>query len=83
VVASPQAVYGMEMENARGIFLEETPQKMAQVCLNLLQDPELNKRQSLLAREQVEKKFGYQETYVRLAQDLLAFSASQKERRAQ
>lgn len=81
VVAYPEALYGMEIEVGRGIFLEETPQQIARACLGLLQDPELASKQSRFARTQVEEKFSYDATYGRLARDLLEFTHRQKNRR--
>lgn len=78
VVASPEAVYGMDMDDARGLFLEETDDGMAMASLRLLNDPELLKQHSKLARAQVEEKFSYEETYERLAADLLAFTCRQQ-----
>jgi len=81
VIASPQAVYGMEMKNGQGLFLEETPQKMVKACLNLLQNFEFSKSQSLLARKQVENFFSFDSTYKCLAQNLLKFAKQQNEKR--
>jgi glycosyltransferase involved in cell wall biosynthesis len=78
VVASPEAVYGMGMEIGRGIFLKETPGKMAGACLALLRDSEFARQQSHFARVQVEQKFSYESTYGQLAQDLLEFTLRKK-----
>jgi glycosyltransferase involved in cell wall biosynthesis len=74
VVASPEAVHGMEMATGRGIFLEKTAGEMAKICLNLLQIPHFAREQSWLARAQVEKKFTFEASYAKLALDLLEFT---------
>lgn len=78
VVATHQAVDGMQLESGQGIFLEDLPQQMAKAGINLLQDPSWKKQQSFLARKQIEEKFGYDTTYGRLAQDLVHFVAQFK-----
>jgi glycosyltransferase involved in cell wall biosynthesis len=74
VVASPQAVYGMGMEEGKGIFLEETFDGMVVMVLRLLREPEFARKQSYLAREQMETKFSYQATYQQFAKDLYDFA---------
>jgi polysaccharide biosynthesis protein PslH len=70
VIASPDAVYGMDMDEARGIFLRQTDAEMASACLHLLQDQNFASRQSQLARQQIEEKYSYEATYGKLADDL-------------
>jgi len=67
VVASPQAVSGMEMDEGKGIFLRESPGEMAETALNLLADREYSRTQSRYAREQVERKFSFEATYGKLS----------------
>lgn len=80
VVTSPDAVYGMDLEIERGLFLEDTDEKLAEACIRLLTETEFAKQQSQFARAQVEEKFSFQTTYGRLAKELLEFC---KERRVQ
>ena len=76
VVASPQAVYGMEMESGRGIFLEQTDGGMADAALRLIRDHRFATEQSRCARRQMEDKFSYEATYGRLARELSRFARS-------
>lgn len=80
VVTSPDAIYGMGIDVGRGLFLGEIDQKLAQACLDLLHDSEFAKRQSRLAREQVEEKFSFDATYGKLARNLLEFTNQLKHR---
>lgn len=78
VVATPDAVYGMDMQTGQGLFLDSTDEGMAQACLRLLEHADLAREQSILARRQVEDNFSYEATYGRLAHDLAAFVLAQK-----
>ena len=80
VVASSEAVHGMQLEAGRGIFLEETPEHMARACVNLLRQPDFAKHQSRLARQLVEEKFSYEITYGKLANYLFEFLKQKKSR---
>jgi glycosyltransferase involved in cell wall biosynthesis len=73
VVASPDAVDGMDLRHGDGIFLEADPRAMAATCLRLLADPALAAEQSRRARAEVEAKYSYEACYVRLARELAAF----------
>ena len=73
VVASPDAVWGMQIEAEQGIFLKKEPMGMVQACLRLLRDESFSKQQSHMARTQVENKFSYEATYGNLAQELSEF----------
>ena len=74
VVTTPDAVHGMGLEAGRGLFLETTDAGMAGRCMDLLQDPEKLAQQGEQARAQVESLFGFEATYGRLADELLAFT---------
>lgn len=74
VVASPDAVYGMEMEEGRGIFLREGDQEMAEAALRLIQQPDFAQEQSRFARQQMEQKYSYEATYGKLARNLLDYT---------
>jgi glycosyltransferase involved in cell wall biosynthesis len=78
VVASPDAVYGMGLEQGNGLFLETSDHELANACLALMREPSWIERQSRLARLQVEEKFGFEATYERLAQDLFEFTRQRK-----
>ncbi|MEW6718159.1 MAG: glycosyltransferase family 4 protein [Chloroflexota bacterium] len=73
VVASPDAVHGMDLTPGHGLFIEANSSGMAQTALRLLLDKDDLQRQSKLARRQTEEKFSYQATYEALASNLLAF----------
>jgi glycosyltransferase involved in cell wall biosynthesis len=73
VIASPDAVHGMDMTEGEGIFLRERPAEMALVALQILRDPALAQQQSHRARRQIEQRYGYQTTYQRLAHEIRQF----------
>ncbi len=84
VIASPDAVYGMDMKIGQGIFLEDSHEGIAARALRLLANKTLLEQQSRLARKQMEESFSYEATYARLAEELLKFvRASHKTREDQ
>ncbi len=74
VAATPDAVYGMGMEAGQGLLLGATDADLAGACLALIRDPDLAREHSRMARMQVEAKFGFEATYGKLAEELLAFT---------
>jgi hypothetical protein len=62
------------MEIGKGIVLSDSDEELAKFCLALMQRANWAKRQSQLARQQVEDKFGFDSTYGRLAQQLYDFA---------
>lgn len=70
VVASPDAVYGMEMEEGRGLLLGETNEQLIEHALRLLDDQSFAAEQSKLARRQIETQFSVEATYGKLALEL-------------
>ena len=74
VVASPDAVFGMELETGRGLFLAENDDEFATHALRLLREPGFASEQSGLARAQVDEHFSYEASYVRLARELQEFA---------
>jgi glycosyltransferase involved in cell wall biosynthesis len=70
VVASPDAVFGMELEESKGLFLGADDNDLAAHVLRLLENPEFASRQSRLAREQVDRLFSYDNTYMALMDEL-------------
>jgi glycosyltransferase involved in cell wall biosynthesis len=81
VVATPEAVYGMDMEADHGLLLGNMDTELAEACLKLVREPQFAAEQSRLAREQMERKFSYEATYGRLAQDLVQYVAQQRQDR--
>jgi glycosyltransferase involved in cell wall biosynthesis len=73
IVASSDAVYGMEMQDGRGLFLEETDLKMAQVCRKLIEDPVYAQEHSRGARGQIDDKYSFEATYGKLARNIFEF----------
>ena len=57
------AVYGMGLEDGKGIFVHDSDVDIANASVKLLQNPDLVSAQSLLARKQVEEKFFFEATY--------------------
>ena len=70
VVASPDAVDGMELESGRGLMLVDSDEKMASRALDLLSAPERLAEQSHLARSEMERLYSLENTYGRLFTDL-------------
>jgi glycosyltransferase involved in cell wall biosynthesis len=73
VVATPDAVFGMELKAGQGLLLADEDGTLAQQCRILLQDGATAQQMSLRARAQVEARFGFDSTYGHLAQELRAF----------
>jgi glycosyltransferase involved in cell wall biosynthesis len=73
MVVSPDAIYGMDMDIGRGLFVEKTDQKMAQTCIKLIQDQDFARQQSNLARTQVAATFSFEATYGMFAPNLYKF----------
>lgn len=76
IIATPEAVAGMELEDDKGILLAETDERLAHHALTLLRDICWAREQSVLARQQVETKYSFAATYDRLAQELHKFACN-------
>lgn len=74
VIATPSAVYGMDLENGNGLWLEDSPEHMAERAVRLLLDPVLLAKGSRAVRGQVEAKFSFEATYGLLADELSTFA---------
>jgi glycosyltransferase involved in cell wall biosynthesis len=70
VVATPDAVYGMELENRKGMMLGQNDGELARQALQLLGDSAFAHEQSRLAREQMTQLFSIENTYERLMHTL-------------
>ena len=77
VIASPDAVYGMELAQAEGLWLGATTDELARHALRFLADAEFAVQQSQAARQQVEKQFSFAATYERLADALAEWLSHQ------
>ncbi len=75
VIASPDAVAGMDLTSGDGIFLAEGAGAMAEAALALLRDPELARQQADSARRVVESRYSFEATYGRLASELATWTA--------
>jgi glycosyltransferase involved in cell wall biosynthesis len=73
VVATTDAVYGMDLENGCGIIFSESDETLSQTTIKLLTNADFAKHQSLLARKQVEEKFSFEATYGKIVSFLLSF----------
>ena len=78
VVASPDAVAGMGMQEGEGLFLAENSSQFAQLTNELLRDRSFLHEQSLKARAQMEKLFSLESTYHRLTRELLEWFTTVK-----
>lgn len=67
VIATPDAVYGMDLDPGQGLILAESVEEMAERLIELLKDPALARDQSLAARQQVTARFAFAHTYERFA----------------
>ncbi len=70
VVATPDAVAGMELIDGEGLFLASDDDGMAEALWRLLSDPEHQATAGRKARAQVEGRYGFDATYRRLAWEL-------------
>lgn len=70
VITTEAAVAGMDLENGQGCFLTSSFEEMAEIALRLLGSPPLQKQQSLLARAAIERHYGFEATYLGLADGL-------------
>lgn len=65
VLATPDAVDGMELESGRGLELVGSDEKMISTALQLLSAPERLAEQSRFARSEMERLYSRQNTYDR------------------
>jgi polysaccharide biosynthesis protein PslH len=70
LVASPDAVYGMDLEHGRELLLGESNEELISQVLRLLGDNALAQEQSRLARQSVEQLYSIDGTYDRLMCEL-------------
>jgi glycosyltransferase involved in cell wall biosynthesis len=70
VVATPDAVDGMELESGRGLMLVTSYEAMAAQALELVSAPERLAEQSRLARSEMERLYSLENTYGLLINDL-------------
>lgn len=71
VITTEEAVHGMGMQNGEGIILSDI-QRFAEQSIRLLRNREDLERQSMSARNQVEKSFSHEVTYGNLAKEMTA-----------
>jgi glycosyltransferase involved in cell wall biosynthesis len=70
LIATPDAINGMELAPGNGLLLASNPGEMARHVVQLLRDPSLARDHSLAARAQVSDRFDFSQTYGRLAHEL-------------
>ncbi|MEM9291342.1 MAG: glycosyltransferase family 4 protein [Acidobacteriota bacterium] len=71
VVASPDAIVGMDLHHGEGIFLAGTPEAMAARAIELLQNPEQRRVQGEKARRAVEEVYSFDATYGHLEREMV------------
>jgi glycosyltransferase involved in cell wall biosynthesis len=81
LVASGDAVWGMDLRDEHGLLLAIDDDSMANQTLRLLDDEEFAAAQSRLARQQVERLYGLDCTYEKLAHDLSKWLCEQTKSR--
>lgn len=72
IVATSDAVYGMNLENRQGIVINDSDSGAAEEIVKLLTSAKTAKEQSLLARKQVEEKFSFEQTYGKMISFLIS-----------
>lgn len=65
VIVSPDAVFGMEMDLGEGIYFAENEAEFARHALELMNNSDTLQEQSRRARSEAERKFSYENTYVK------------------
>jgi len=78
VVATPNAVYGMNLDTGLGLFLSDNNAILADYSTQFIEQTRWAHEQSHLARQQIEDRFGFDTTYGRLAQDLYEYSCGDR-----
>lgn len=78
VVASRDAVWGMELETGRGIAVGDDDESLARSAVRLLSDEKYAREQSGGARQQVEDSYSFDETYGKLALELHGLSTNRR-----
>lgn len=73
IITSNDAVYGMDIDNNQGLIASDSDNVMADTAIKFLTLPDFARRQSLLARMQVERKFSFEATYDRIVSFLLSY----------
>ena len=66
LVTTNDAVYGMGLEEGKGIIVHDSNDATADAVIALLNSSDMAKKQSLLARKQVEEKFSFEATYEKI-----------------
>jgi hypothetical protein len=82
VVASPDAVAGMELEHGNGILLGQDDSELPGLTLRLLEDPAFAADQSRRARQETERLYSLETTYHRLMRELDGWIAERAARPA-
>ncbi|MCF7908151.1 MAG: glycosyltransferase family 4 protein [Candidatus Omnitrophica bacterium] len=72
VIATDEAIYGMNLDNERGLIIQNNDQGIAEAVNKFLASAEQAKKQSLFARKQIEEKFSFQDTYGRITSFLVS-----------
>ena len=70
VIATPDAVDGMELKSGRGLMLVGSDEKMASTALQLLSAPDRLAEQGRFARSEMERLYSLENTYDRLITEL-------------
>jgi glycosyltransferase involved in cell wall biosynthesis len=80
VLATPDAVDGMELRSGQGLILVESDQAMASRALELLSTPERLSVQSRIARSEMERLYSLENSYGRLITELHSWLETKRER---
>lgn len=81
VVASRDAIYGMEMEHGKELLIGETDNDLARHALSLLNDERSSANQGQQARRSVERLYSLDNTYDRLMYELTGWLQQMDQRK--
>jgi glycosyltransferase involved in cell wall biosynthesis len=80
VVASPDAIAGMDFADGEELLLADTPEKMARSVITLLHDEALARNLSSRGRSKVESRYSNEDTYGRLVRELVEWLTARESR---
>lgn len=82
VIATPEAVAGMDLEPGKGIFFESDDKGFANRAIQLLANPALLEEASRLARSEMERLYSLDNTYRRFMRELQDWLGERKHTRS-
>lgn len=80
IITNVEAIYGMELDENKGILLADDYDEFAEISIELLSKPQNLLKQSVLARNQIEEKFSFESTYLDFSYELFQFVNERKQK---